>query len=184
MLTVEASRPYFYAHHISKNAWSLLASLDLKKGKAMSSIFRAARASLAEKIERHRNKPFLEAMMSATVLLALSDREIVVSQRLALDFILENIKELKVFDVHQAVNLFREFGKEVQQDFNKAKDKVLETVAKFSGDQQKAALLVRASILIAKADGDFSDPEQKIIDELCRVLCLESEKVCKFEEVI
>ena len=122
--------------------------------------------------------------MSATALLALADREIVLSHRLALDFILENVKELKVFDVHQAVDLFQEYGKEVQQDFNKAKDKVLETVAKFSGDQQKAALLVRASILIAKADGDFSDPEQKIIDELCRVLCLESEKVCKFEEVI
>jgi tellurite resistance protein TerB len=150
----------------------------------MSNLFRAARASLAEKIQRHRNKPFLEAMMSATALLALADREIVLSHRLALDFILENVKELKVFDVHQAVDLFQEYGKEVQQDFNKAKDKVLETVAKFSGDQQKAALLVRASILIAKADGDFSDPEQKIIDELCRVLCLESEKVCKFEEVI
>jgi tellurite resistance protein len=147
----------------------------------MSSIYRAARASLAEKIERHRNKPFLEAMMSATALLAHADREVVLSHRLALDFILENVKELKVFDVHQAVDLFREFGKEVQRDFNQAKDKVLETVAKFSGDQQKAMLLVRASILIAKADGDFSKPEQKIIDELCRVLCLESEKVCRFE---
>ena len=143
----------------------------------MSSIFRAARASLAEKFERYRNKPFLEAMMSATALLALADREIVLS----LDFILENVRELKVFDVHHAVDLFREFGKEVQQDFDKAKDRVLETVARFSGDQQKAMLLVRASILIAKADGDFSEPEQKVVDELCRVLCLESEKVCRFE---
>ena len=147
----------------------------------MSSIFRAARTSLAEKIERHRNKSFLEAMMSATALLALADREIVLSQRLALDFILENVRELKVFDVHHAVDLFREFGKEVQQDFDKAKDRVLETVARFSGDQQKAMLLVRASILIAKADGDFSEPEQKVVDELCRVLCLESERVCRFE---
>jgi len=147
----------------------------------MGSIFRAARASLAEKIQRHRNKPFLEAMMAATALLAIADKEIVLSQRLALDHILENVKELKVFDVHKAVNLFREYSKEVQQDFNKAKGKVLEAVAKFSGDQEKAALLVRACILIAKADGDFSEPEQKVVDELCRVLCLESEKVCKFE---
>jgi tellurite resistance protein TerB len=147
----------------------------------MSNIFRAARASLAEKIERHRNKPFLEAMMAATALLALADKEIALSQRLALDFILENVKELKVFDVHQAVNLFRDYGKEVQDDFNKAREKVLKTVAKFSGDQEKAALLVRACILIAKADGDFSEPEQKVVDELCRVLCLESAKVCKFE---
>ena len=147
----------------------------------MGSIFRAARASLAKKIERHRNKPFLEAMMGATALLALADKEIVLSQRLALDFILENVKELKVFDVHQAVNLFREYSKEVQEDFNRAREKVLKTVAKFSGDQEKAALLVRACILIAKADGDFSEPEQKVVDEICRVLCLESEKVCKFE---
>ena len=94
---------------------------------------------------------------------------------------MENVNELKVFDAHQAVDLFREFGKEVQQDFDKAKDRVLETVARFSGDQQKAMLLVRASILIAKADGDFSESEQKVVDELCRVLCLESEKVCRFE---
>ena len=58
---------------------------------------------------------------------------------------------------------------------------MLKTVAKFSGDQEKAALLVRGCILVAKADGDFSEPEQKVVDELCRVLCLESAKVCKFE---
>jgi len=119
--------------------------------------------------------------MAATALLALADKEIALSQRLALDYILEHVKELKVFDVHQAVNLFREYSKEVQQDFNKARERVLETVAKFSGDQQKAALLVRACILIAKADGNFSEPEQKVVDEICRVLCLESEKICKFE---
>ena len=147
----------------------------------MSSIFRMARQSLAEKIKKHRSKPFLQAMMAATALLALADKEIALSQRLALDYILENVKELEVFDVHQAVNLFRDYGKEVQQDFGKAKAKVLETVAKFSGDRQRAALLVRASILIAKADGDFSEPEQEVVDELCRVLCLESEKICKFE---
>jgi tellurite resistance protein len=149
----------------------------------MSNIFRAARASLAEKIERHRNKPFLEAMMAATALLALADEEIAISERLALDYILENVKELKVFDVHQAVNLFQDYGKEIQRDFNETKEKVLETVAKLSGDEERATLLLRASILMAKADGDFSEPEQKILDELCRVLCLESEKVCTFEEI-
>jgi tellurite resistance protein TerB len=147
----------------------------------MSSIFRMARKSLAEKVKRHRNKPFLEAMMAATALLALADEEIVFSERLALDYILENVKELKIFDVHQAVNLFRDYGKELQKDFNKAKAKVLEAVGKFSEDQQKATLLVRAAILMAKADGGFNEPEQKVVDELCRVLCLESEKVCTFE---
>ena len=151
------------------------------KGKIMANIFRAARESMAEKLKRHRNKPFLEAMMAATALLALADEEIVLSERLALDFILENVNELKVFDVHQAVNLFQDWGKAIKEDLGTAKKQVLKAVAKFSGDEEKASLLVRAGILIAKADGDFSEPEQKVIDELCQVLCLESSAVCHFE---
>jgi tellurite resistance protein len=147
----------------------------------MANLFRAARESMAEKLERHRNKPFLEAMMAATALLALADEEIVLSERLALDFILENVNALKVFDVHQAVNLFQDWGKAIKEDFDTAKKQVLKAVAKFSSDEEKASLLVRAGILIAKADGDFSEPEQKVLDELCQVLCLESSAVCHFE---
>lgn len=146
----------------------------------MANIFRAARKSMAEKLKRHRNKPFLEAMMAATALLALADEEIVLSERLALDFILDNVNELKVFDVHRAVNLFQDWGKVIKEDFGEAKKQVLKIVAKFSGDEEKASLLVRAGILIAKADGDFSEPEQKVLDELCQVLCLESSAVCHF----
>ena len=147
----------------------------------MANIFRAARESIAEKLERHRNKPFLEAMMAATALLALADEEIMLSERLALDVILENVNELEVFDVHQAVNLFQDWGKAIKEDFGTAKKQVLKAVAKFAGDEEKASLLVRAGILIAKADGDFSEPEQKVLDELCQVLCLESSAVCHFE---
>ena len=147
----------------------------------MANIFRAARESMAAKLKRHRNKPFLEAMMATTALLALADEEIVLSERLALDFILENVNELKVFDVHQAVNLFQDWAKEIKEDFGTAKKQVLQAVAKFSGEEEKASLLVRAAILIAKADGDFSEPEQKVLDELCQVLCLESSAVCHFE---
>jgi tellurite resistance protein len=147
----------------------------------MVNIFRGARESMAEKLKRHRNKPFLEAMMAAAALLALADEEIVLSERLALDFVLENVNELKIFDVHQAINLFQNWGKEIKEDFGTAKKQVLKVVARFSGDEEKASLLVRACILIAKADGDFNEPEQKVIDELCQVLCLESSAVCHFE---
>jgi tellurite resistance protein len=91
------------------------------KGKTMANIFRAARISMAEKLQRHRSKPFLEAMMAAAALLALADEEIVISERLALDFILANVSELKLFDVHQAVNLFRDWGKAIKEDFGTAK---------------------------------------------------------------
>ena len=119
--------------------------------------------------------------MAATALLALADEEIVLSERLALDFILENVKELKVFDVHQAVNMFRDYGKAIKEDAETAKKEVFEAVAKFAADEEKASLFVRACILIAKADGEFSEPEQKVVDEICQVLSLDSSKVYKFE---
>ncbi len=145
----------------------------------MASIFHAGRVALSAKLQRYRNKPFLEAMMGATALLALADDEIQLSERLALDFILENVKELKVFDVHKAINLFRDYGEAIQHNYDTGKEKVIKAVAKFSGDEDKGSLLIRACILIAKADGDFSEPEQEVLDELCRLLSLESSKVCK-----
>jgi tellurite resistance protein len=147
----------------------------------MANIFRAARGAMYVKLERHRNRPFLEAMMAAAALLALADSEVKLSERLALDFILDNVKELKMFDVHKAVNLFRDYGQAIEKDFNTGKAKVFQAVAKFAGDEDKGSLLIRACILIAKADGDFSEPEQKVVDELCRLLSLDSSEVCRIE---
>ena len=147
----------------------------------MTSIFQAARKELATRLQQYRNKPFLEAMMAATALLAMADEKILLSERLALDYILKNVEELKVFDVHQAVNMFRDYGKAIEENAETAKNQVLEAVAKFAAHEEKASLLVRASICIAKADGDFSEPEQKVVDEICQVLSLDSSKVCKFE---
>jgi len=120
--------------------------------------------------------------MAATSLLAFAGEEkAALSERLALDYILENVSELKLYDVHKAINLFNDYGKAIREDFDKAKEKVLMTIGKFAGDEQKASLLIRSAILIAKADGNFSEHEQEILEELCRVVNLESSKVCKFE---
>jgi tellurite resistance protein TerB len=147
----------------------------------MAKLFEAAKLALNEQLQRYRNKPFLEAMMAATAFLALADDKVLLSQRLALDYVLANIKELRLFDVHKAVNMFSDYGEAIKNDYDAGKEKVFKAVAKFSGDKAKASLIIRACVLIAKADGHFSEAEQRVVDELCRVLAMDSSEVCMIE---
>ena len=147
----------------------------------MAKLFEAAKLALNEQLRRYRNKPFLEAMMAATAFLALADEKILLSERLALDYILENVKQLKLFDVHKAVNMFCDYGEMIKNDYDLGKEKVFKAVTKFSGDTEKASLIIRACVLIAKADGHFSEEEQEVVNELCQVLGMESSEVCIIE---
>ena len=147
----------------------------------MAKLFEAAKLALNKQLQRYRNRPFLEAMMAATAFLALADEKILLSERLALDYILENVRQLKLFDVHKAVNMFCDYGEMIKNDYDLGKEKVFKAVTKFSGDKEKASLIIRACVLIAKADGHFSEEEQQVVDELCRALDMESSEVCVIE---
>jgi tellurite resistance protein len=143
----------------------------------MGSIIQAARMAVTKELERFRNRHFLEATMAASALLALADREILISERLALDYILANVGELQAFDVHKAVELFRDYAEAIQRDPVAGKESVLKTVARFAGDEHAGDILVRACILIAKADGDITDPEREVIGELCGILTVDACKI-------
>ena len=147
----------------------------------MAKLFEAAKLALNEQLQRYRNKPFLEAMMAATAFLALAHDKVLLSERLALDYILANIKELRLFDVHKAVNMFSDYGEAIKNDYDSGKEKVFKAVTKFSGDKAKGSLIIRACVLIAKADGHFSEAEQQAVDELCRVLGVDASEVCMIE---
>ena len=138
---------------------------------------KAIRSALNEYLQRFRNKPFLEASMAASALLALADDEILLSERLALDFVLENVEELRIFDPHKAVDLFRDYAEAIREDFETGREKVFKTVARFAGDEHAAELLVRSCALIGKADGDFSEQEKEVVADLCRVLRIDTCKL-------
>jgi tellurite resistance protein len=77
--------------------------------------------------------------------------------------------------------MFCDYGETIKNDYDLGKEKVFKAVTKFSGDKEKASLIIRACILIAKADGHFSDEEQEVVNELCRVLGMDSSEVCIIE---
>jgi tellurite resistance protein len=143
----------------------------------MANIIYSGRLALTKELQRFRNRHFLKASMAASALLALTDDEIQLSERLALDFILENMKELKIFDVHKAVNFFNNYAQSIKEDIDTGKARVFKAVARFSGNEYAAPLIIRACICIAKADGDFSDKEREVVGELCRILKLNPSKM-------
>jgi tellurite resistance protein len=144
----------------------------------MPNIFCTAKSALVEQLQRSQSKRFLKALMAASAFLALADDEVLLSERLAVDFILENTKDLKIFDAHKAVNLFRDYAEAIRDDVTAGKTKVLKTIAKFAGDERMAALIIRASVCIAKADGDISAEENEVIVELCQVLKIDTSELC------
>jgi tellurite resistance protein len=121
----------------------------------------------------------MEATMAVSALLAMADGEVSVSEHLARDYVLDNVKELKIYDVHKAVDMFRSYAEAIKADGKAGKEKIYHIISKFSGDVSHATVLIRAGALIAKADGNFSQKEEKIIAELCHRLQLEdSETIC------
>jgi tellurite resistance protein len=149
----------------------------LKKGKNMANVYQIAKDLVNKELRRFRNRHFLEATMAASALLALADQEILMSERLALDFVLENVTELEIFDVHKAVDLFRDYAEAIQKDPVKGRDEVFKAITRSAKDEHEAEIIIRACILIAKADGAISEAERETIGELCQVLTVDACKI-------
>ena len=99
----------------------------------MTNIFHTAKVTLADELHRFRNRHFLEAAMAASALLALADEEVLISERLALDYVLKNVGELKIFDVYKAVDMFRDHVEAIQRDNVAGRERVSKALARFSG---------------------------------------------------
>ena len=139
----------------------------------MAGIFHQAREALAQELARFRNRQFLEAAMAATALVAMADGEVSLPEQITLDQVLETVQELRIYDPHAAVDIYRDHVDALAADSYAAREKILEIVAKLTGDEAAGKVLVHACVAIAKSDEDFSPPEQIAVRELCRALGLD-----------
>ncbi len=128
--------------------------------------------SLNKKLTRHRRRPFLEGAMAACALVAAADGKITFSETNRVDDIVRNLRMLKVFDVHEAVDLFQDFVAAIQSRPEAGKAEALAAVAKGGSDAELSALIVRLSAAISQADGVFHPSERDCIVEICRALDL------------
>ena len=139
----------------------------------MAGIFHGAREALAQELARFHNRQFLEAAMAATALVAMADGEVSLPEQITLDQVLETVQELRIYDPHAAVDIYKDHVDALVADSYTAREKILETVARLAGNEAAGKVLIQACVAIARADEDFSPPEQIAVRELCRALGLD-----------
>ena len=140
----------------------------------MSALFRQITDSLRAEIEKHRNRPFLEAAMAASASIAIADGVVSYSERYRVDAILGRLDELSVFDPHTAIDLFNDYLEVLARDRDAGWAQVRGIIARFSG-KQEAELLIRIALAMSFADGEFSPQERVRVHDLCEALALAPE---------
>ncbi|MGK7950295.1 MAG: tellurite resistance TerB family protein [Xenococcaceae cyanobacterium] len=143
----------------------------------MMGVIETLKALLVKHEQKIRSQKFLEAAMAATAMLALADGEISFAELMARDYILDQVRELQVFEPNEAVELFRTYAETISLDPEKGEVIVDKAITQLCGDEELASLLLRICLVMAKADRDLSQQEQKVINGFCDILGLDKGEI-------
>ena len=140
----------------------------------MPTIWSSLREAVSTELEKRRNRDFFEAAMAASAWIAMADGDVRLSEQIAFDHVIENVRELSVFDTHKAVDRFKTHVDALRLDREPAEEQIRKVVARLAGNDDAARLLIRLSAVIARADSEFSASEMAVVDELGRALAIEA----------
>jgi tellurite resistance protein len=139
----------------------------------MVGFFKQAKEALAAELDKFRNRQFLDATMAASALVSMADGDANITELNILDQALETIQELRIYDPHDALDLYRDYLEGLRQDPAGTREKIMQTIGKLRDDPHAATLLIRVCVAIGKADDNFSAPEMTVIQDLCQALALD-----------
>ncbi len=141
------------------------------------------RESLKKRSERQRDRRFLEATMAASALVAYADGQVDFTERMRLDQILDQLHQLRAFEVREAIAQFNTVIEDLKDDPEEGHARALDAVEAFAGDKASARLMVRVACHLCVADGEFSEAEQEQVAEICLQLDIRPED-CDLEGII
>ncbi len=139
----------------------------------MSGFLASLQNDYSSLMARHRNRPFLKAVMAACSLAAVADGEVSFSERMRVDQILQTLEELKVFDPHVAVDLFNGYSAAILASPKRGRKKALKAVQAVTQNADTAELLIRICLAVAEAKGKKGLIDQIEIVTLCTILGVE-----------
>lgn len=126
-----------------------------------------------EQMARHQNRPFLEAVMSAAALVCAADGQVTFPERMRLDQIVEAIKQLQVFDPHEAVDLFNDYTAAIQEDSETGREAAFQRIEPVADNPETASLILRVCMGILEVEGEDNLTEQIEVVSLCSRLGIE-----------
>ncbi len=150
------------------------------KQKKMSNIIDSIKNLIPQHKKKLDQQEFVKAAMGACALLAVADGEVSFAELMARDYLLDNIRQLHLFDANTAADMFRNCTEALEKDYQLAKSQILQVIAKFAEDKELAPLLLRISRVIAYADRDLKPAEEKMMLELGEILHLDKREIFAF----
>ncbi len=111
---------------------------------------------------QYKNKNFLNAMASGSVLIARADGNISSDEKQKMMALITNNDALSVFEQADVIKVFNEYLGYFEFDIDVGNSKAYEALNKIRGDDIQCRTLMRLTLAIASADGDFDDDEKVI----------------------
>ena len=119
-------------------------------------------------LERNRTRPFLDSVMAACALVAIAEGKVTFSHRVHIDQVIDTLEELKVFDPHEAVDLFNEYVAAIRKSPSAGRKKALDSILReVRDDPEKARLLIRICLAVSELNGEIPMADQIEIVALC-----------------
>lgn len=139
----------------------------------MAGFLNTLRDTYQTQVKRHQNLPFLKATMAACALVATADGDVSFTESVRVDQIVETLEELKAFDPHEAVDLFKDYCDAILTAPKIGHAQVLEELDVVRSEPETAALLIRICLAVAESNGPTSLVDQIEIVTLCSILELD-----------
>ena len=127
-----------------------------------------------KEIERHHNRPFLEAAMAACALVATARGHITFAHRTRIDQILETLDALKLFDPHEGVEIFNAHAEKILEHPRDGRLRALRVIRRATKNPDTARLLVQLCLAVSEMNDDTSLADQIEIVILCDQIGVDS----------
>jgi len=134
-------------------------------------LFGRLREPLLGAAGRGRNRPFVEAAMSAAALVAASAPEVSLARRHVLDQVLDSVPALREVPANVALELFRQCVDGLRAAPEAGRSRALASVAACA-DAERAPVLLRIAAALARADGAVDEATAAVVGDLARTLNL------------
>ena len=129
-------------------------------------------ADLKTEVMKFKNKDFLNAAVSGSVLISMADGHVSSDEKQKMMRFIENYEALSVFSSKEIIESFQNIMTQIEFDKDLGEAKAYEAIHKMKGNGDAARLIVRLAIAIGGADGNFDDNEKRVARRLAMELGL------------
>jgi len=128
------------------------------------------------KVQQIRGRRFLDAAMAAAALVSTADQDVRLSEQYTLDRLLERMEQLRIFDPRAGIEVHRRNVERIMAESGDGRRDVIDSVSAFRGDEEQRLLILYVGAIVARADGDLSEPEAGALADIASALGLPLEE--------